>query len=280
MIEVAPLRYGVIFKKAFSKPHIFTAFVRDILGIEIEIDTVETEKSFSPIVGNVDSRFDLFALDKKNRLIIDIQHKRYQDHYDRFLHYHCVALIEQITSSANYKPDMQVYTIVVLTSGDKHKTDISITDFSPKKLDGTSIAETEHKIVYICPKYVTDETPEPHQEWLKAINDSLDKQVEESDYQNDVIQEVFSLIKKDKISPQEYARMKDEYSDEEYMQEQTQKAIKQGRKEGMEKGREEGREEGVSMIVKNMKKAKVSIETIMEMTGLSKEQIENLLNVM
>ncbi len=272
MIEVAPLRYGVIFKKVFSKPHIFTAFVKDILGIEIEIDKVETEKSFSPVIGSVDSRFDLFAQDKKNRLIVDIQHKRYKDHYDRFLHYHCVALIEQITSSANYKPDMQVYTIVVLTSGDKHKTDILITDFSPKKLDGTSIAETQHKMVYVCPKYVSDKTPEPYQEWLKAINDSLDKQVEESDYKNEIIQEIFSLIKKDKISPQEYARIKDEYSDEEYMQEQTQKA----KKEGTEEGREEGMEKGVLIMAKNMKKALVSIETIMEVTSLSIEQIESL----
>ena len=288
MIEVAPLRYGVIFKKAFSKPHIFTAFVKDVLGIDIEIDKVETEKSFSPIVGKVDSKFDLFAQDKKNRLIIDIQHKRYQDHYDRFLHYHCVALIEQITSSANYKPDMQVYTIVVLTSGDKHKTDISITDFSPKKLDGTCIAETQHKIVYICPKYVNDKTPKPLQEWLKAINDSLDKQVETDDYHNEVIQEVFSLIEEDKISPQEYARMKDEYSDEEYLQEQTQKAITKGMQEGKKEGRDEGLEiglekgleigleKGISMIAKNMKESEISIETIMKVTNLSVEQIEKL----
>ncbi len=226
MIEVAPLRYGVIFKKVFSKPHIFTAFVKDILGIEIEIDFVSTEKSFSPVIGNVDSRSDLFAIDKKNRLIVDIQHKRDKDHYDRCLHYHCAALLEQITSSANHEHDMRVYTIVVLTSGDKHKTDILVTDFSPKKLDGTHIAETQHKIVYVCPKYVSDKTPKPYQEWLKAINDSLDKQVEEGDYHNEIIQEIFSLIKKDKISPEEYARMKEEYSDEEYMQEQTQKARK------------------------------------------------------
>jgi len=122
------------------------------------------------------------------------------------------------------------------------ETDILVTDFSPKKLDGTGIAETQHKIVYVCPKYVTDKTQEPYQEWLKAINDSLDQQVEEGDYHNEVIQEIFSLIKKDKISPAEYARMKDEYSDEEYMQEQTQKATK----------------------------------TIMEVTGLSMEQIEAL----
>jgi len=260
MIEVASLRFGVIFKKVFSKPHIFTAFVKDILGIEIEIDKVETEKSFSPVIGNVDSRFDLFAQDKKNRFIVDIQHKRYKDHYDRFLHYHCVALLEQITSSANYKPEMDVYTIVVLTSGDKHKTDISITDFSPKKLDGTSIPETQHKIVHICPKYVTDKTPEPYQEWLRAINDTLDKQVEESDYHNEIIQEVFSLIKKDKISPKEYARMKDEYSEEEYMQEQTQTAREEEKKE----------------IAQTMIKEGLDFVLISKMTGISEQELQKL----
>jgi len=214
MIQVASLRYGVVFKKAFSKPHIFTAFVKDILGLEIEIDKVETEKSFSPIIGHVDSRFDLFATDKKNSLVVDIQHRRYHDHYDRFLHYHCVALLEQITSSGNYKPNMNVYTIVVLTSGDKHKTDVLINDFRPQKLDSTYIAETQHKIIYLCPKYVTDKTPAPYQEWLRAINDSLDNQVDESDYHNETIQEVFSLIKENKINPKEAFRMKDEYSNE------------------------------------------------------------------
>ena len=46
MKQVASLRYGVIFKKAFCDPEIFTAFVRDMLGIKIEIDQVETEKAF------------------------------------------------------------------------------------------------------------------------------------------------------------------------------------------------------------------------------------------
>ncbi|MCK5525148.1 MAG: hypothetical protein KAI83_18625 [Thiomargarita sp.] len=62
--------------------------------------------------------------------------------------------------------------------------------------------------------------------------------------------------------------MKEEYSDEEYMQEQTQKA----REEGMEKGMEEG----VLIMAKNMKKAEVAIKTIAEVSGLSMEQIESL----
>ena len=254
-MEVASLRYGVIFKKVFSQPHIFTAFVKDILGIEIEIDKVETEKSFSPGVGRVDSRFDLFAQDKKNRLIVDIQHKRYTDHYDRFLHYHCVALLEQINSSANYKPQMDVYTIVVLTSGDKHKTDIAITDFRPKTLDGVFIPETKHKIIHLCPKYVNKNTPEPYREWLTAINDSLDNQVDESQYHNSTIQEIFRTIKNDNTSPQEYARMKDEYSEEEYIQDQRQaEKIK---------------------IAKAMLRKGLDLNLIMEITGISVEELKS-----
>jgi hypothetical protein len=38
----------VIFKKAFTDPTVFKAFVRDILGIEVEVDKIETERSLSP----------------------------------------------------------------------------------------------------------------------------------------------------------------------------------------------------------------------------------------
>lgn len=228
MIEVASLHYGVIFKKAFAQPHIFNAFVKDVIGIEIEVDTVETEKSFSPVVGHVDSRFDLFAEDKKRRIVVDIQHKRLSDHYDRFLHYHCVALLEQVTNAYSYEPNKQVFTIIVLTSGDKHQSAVSITDFEPKTLDGKGIGETQHKIIYLAPKYVTDKTPEPYREWLEAINDSLDGKVEQGRYHNQVIQDVFSVIKKDKTTPQEYARMKDEYANEEYLKEKEERAEARG----------------------------------------------------
>ncbi len=235
MIEVASLHYDVIFKKAFSKPTIFIAFVKAMTGITLEINKVETEKYFLPAVVKVNSHFDLFAEDKKNRIIVDIQHKRLPDHYDQFLHYHCAALLEQVTSAYDYKPRMQVFTIVVLTSGDKHKTDIAITDFEPKKLNGNGLGETKHKIIYICPKYVSDKTPEPYQQWLKAINDSLDEQVDETNYQNQQIKEIFSLIKKDNTTPTEYARMKDEYSNEQYDKENKEKAKKEGIKEGEQK---------------------------------------------
>jgi len=274
MIKVASLRYGVIFKKAFSKPHIFKAFVKDFLDIELEIDKVETEKSFSPAIiplrsitsfGSVDSHFDLFAEDKKHRTIVDIQHVRYPDHYDRFLHYHCAALLEQVVSSKDYSPKLNVFTIVVLTSGDKHRVDIATIDFDPKDRHGKAIGEISHKILYLCPKYAGDDTPEPYREWLRAINDSLDEEVDENDYQRQEIKEIFKSIQKDLTTPQEYARMKDEYSAEVL------------RKNEYSKGIEKGAKENAEQNAKKMLAKGLDVSLITEITGLSLGDLKKLI---
>lgn len=232
MIKVASLRYGVIFKKAFSQPDIFKAFVKDILNIDLDIDRVETEKSFTPPIGKVDATFDLFAEDQKNRIVVDIQHVRFPDHYDRFLHYHCVALLEQVANSQNYRPPKQVFTIVVLTSGDKHQVDVAITDFEPKTLSGKPLGETPHKIIYLCPKYVSKDTPQSYRDWLRAIDDTLDEEVDETGYVHPSIQRIFELIQQDLISPTDRARMKDEYSMAQVMREKYEDGVEQGVEQG------------------------------------------------
>ena len=223
MKRVAPLRYGVIFKKAFSQPDIFTAFVRDVLDIEIEIDHVETEKSFPNPIGQVDSRFDLFAEDVKNRIIVDIQHKRFSDHFARFFHYHCAAILEQATTADDYQPKLKVFTLVVLTSGDKHKNDVAIIDCDAKDLQGKPLNEIPHKVYYLCPKYINDQTPPRYREWLRAIEDTLDGIVDETTYHDPPILRVFDLIEQNQISPTERARMFDEHGEEELKQEEFQK---------------------------------------------------------
>ena len=304
MQQVESLQYGVMFKKAFSKPSIFKAFVKDCLGIELDIETVETEKSFSPVIGKIDTCFDLFAEDEKQRIIVEIQHVKNSDHYERFLYYHCVAILEQATKSKTYKSESNVYTIVILTSGDKHKTDMLEIDFDPKNRDGKGVGEINHKLLFFCPKYINDKTPEPFREWLKAIDDSLDNNIDESKYHNTNIQEIFNIIKEDNISPQELAKMKEEYSLEEYKQKEIEekkeewlleglekgleKGIEVGMQEGLEKGKEEGLQEGLEKgmqegekkkqieIAKNLLLANVDISIIIQTTGLTKEEIEEL----
>ncbi len=269
MKKVASLRYGVIFKKAFCDPEIFTAFVKDMVGVEIEIDKVETEKEFDPSIGRVQSRFDLFAQDIKNRVIVDIQHKRLPDHYHRFMHYHCAALLEQVPNAYDYQPPMTVFTIVVLTSGDKHQQAVSVTDFDPKDLQGKPLGEILHKIMYLCPKYVTDNTPEPYRRWLLAIQDTLDEKVEESDYKLPQILKIFEHIEKDALSPKERAKMFDEHANQLWEEEQVAKK----KPEWLAEGKAEGEKNKAIETARKMKSKKFDISLIADLTGLSVDEI-------
>ncbi|MCI5131269.1 MAG: hypothetical protein D3904_07040 [Candidatus Electrothrix sp. EH2] len=265
MKQVASLKYGVVFKKAFCEPEIFTAFVRDVAGLPIEVDYVETEKEFDPPVGYVKPGFDLFAEDTKHRVVVDIQHARTADHYDRFLYYHCVALLEQIAKAENYHLKLQVLTVVVLTSGDRHQHAVSISDFDPHSLDGTPLHEIPHKVIYLCPKkviylcpkYVTEETPEPCREWLQAINDTLDQEVDETLYAQAAIHKLFDAIQREHISPEERARMIDEFHQDELQQTKF----------------EEGQCSRQREIAAALLDEGVAVEIIRKTTGLSQEEI-------
>jgi predicted transposase/invertase (TIGR01784 family) len=270
MKQVASLRYGVIFKKAFCDVDIFNAFVRDILGIEFQCDSVETEKEFDTLIGKVKPRFDLYAEDKTNRIIVDIQHRRDSDHYDRFLHYHCAALLEQIKNSTDYRPKLAVYTIVVLTSGDKHKSPLSIIDFDPKTMKGESLGEIPHKVIYLCPKYINDDVPSLYREWLQVIDDSLDSSIDETLYHNPQIQKIVSRIETDNITPEERYWMIEEYSEE--------KAKLEMRESALKKGKLEGQLEEKKTIAKNLLLLGLDYSAIAQATGLTSAEIEGLSN--
>lgn len=257
MKKVASLKYGVIFKKAFCDPEIFTAFIQDMIGLAVTIDHVETEKEFDPPIGYVKPRFDLFAEDTTHRIIVDIQHARTTDHYDRFLCYHCVALLEQVANAENYSAALKVFTIVVLTSGDRHKTDISVTDFDPHDLQGHPLHEIPHKIIYVCPKYLNNTTPEPYREWLRAIQDTLDEEVDESQYHRSEIRKLFEAIQRDHISPDERARMIDEYHQEELQSTKF----------------EEGKLTRQAEIAQALLQKGVAIDIIAETTDCSREEL-------
>ena len=53
MIEVAPLKFGAVFKLAFGQVEVFKQFVKDVLDIEINIDKVHTEYEYPNPVGFV-----------------------------------------------------------------------------------------------------------------------------------------------------------------------------------------------------------------------------------
>ncbi|UOG92056.1 MAG: hypothetical protein L3K52_17995 [Candidatus Thiothrix sulfatifontis] len=138
-------------------------------------------------------------------------------------------------------------------------------DFDPKDRHGQGLGEIPHKILFLCPKYVNAETPEPWREWLLAIDDSLDGQVDETHYHKACVQKILEMIRQDSLTPQERARMKDEYSEEELRQEEAEKAAQRGRAQGIQEVKEAVAQR---LLAKGMEVALVA-----EVTGLSLEQL-------
>ena len=274
MIEVASLRYGVIFEKAFSQVDIFTAFVRDTLGISLEITEVGTKKTFDIQAGKIQPHCDLYAEDKKKRIIINIQHESHGDHYERFLYYHGVELLAKIQKSADYHLDISVYTIVVLTSSDKYKKDVLTIRFDPCDLAGHYIKAISHKIVFLCPRYVNEKTPKPLNQWLQAIEDCLDGQVEESNYQHPEILKLFSIIKQSNISAEEKALLINEYHLEKLKNTQFTESLKLEKKQDIEKGK---LTEKLNMAI-TMLEEDFEINIIAKITGLENHVILKLKN--
>ena len=280
MVEVIPLRYDAAFKKAFSQPQVFVAFVKDILGIELDIDQVQRSYRYPKPVGSVDIEYDLFAEDRKSRAIVEIQHVKLCDIFDRFLYYFLIALAEQIKSSQRYQFDREVYTIVVLTS----PTDIDysmaigriefIDEFRRK------VELYAHRIAFLIPPLVNDRTPEAARPWLELINDSLDRQVDETRYTRPVLRQVIDAIAVDNISPREMQKLIDERAWEDTLadvrEEGREEGMKQGLEEGLQQGRAEGEQHAKRQIARSMLQAGIDIETIVTATGLSQDVIGSL----
>jgi hypothetical protein len=73
MVQVIPLKYGQMFKRVFSQPHVFNQFAKDILGIDLNVSQVHTEYEYPEPLGFVHSRYDLFAQEVEQRVIVEIQ---------------------------------------------------------------------------------------------------------------------------------------------------------------------------------------------------------------
>ena len=189
LVNVAPLKYGVIFKKAFRHPDVFCAFVKDALGIEINVKEVREEYEYPEPVGHVKVRYDLFAEDLEKRVIVEIQHVRESDFYDRFLHYHITAIADQARSHEDYRAEKSVYTLVILTSLPRDKSidySVALVEFDAQVQDadrlGKKLGVYKHRMLLLNPKLVSEQTPPALRSWLELIKDSLDKKVDDQQY--------------------------------------------------------------------------------------------------
>lgn len=245
MLDVVSLKYGTAFKKAFGDPIVFSAFVHDALGIDFHTDHVEQERAFQPIYGHVDIKYDLFAEDAERRIVVELQHVRDDESFDRFLYYHLIGQAEQIQGADEYRFRRTVYTLVVLTRWPKNpdlRFDVAFQNGDLQRLDGRPLNVYRHRLVFVNARGVTAETPAPLRRWLELIEDSLDQRVDETKYPEEALQRALRTVERTRLSPQEAFRLKDEATWEIAKQE--------AREEGETLGKAEGLREAVLSLCK------------------------------
>ncbi|MBI5514590.1 MAG: PD-(D/E)XK nuclease family transposase [Deltaproteobacteria bacterium] len=240
MRKVLSLRYGVAFRKAFGDPEVFSAFTSDMLGVSIKVDKVEPEKTFLRLADLVKVEYDLFAEDTTHRIIVEVQHIREEDYLDRFLYYHLFGMLEQVRSHEDYRFARDVYTLVVLTRKPR-KVDLR---FSVATLAMDLVNERKaplgafrHKLVLVNPRDINDATPPSARRWMELIADSLDEEVDETQYPDPLFQRIVGTLERDDLDGAELAALKDEAGWE--------NAKRQEREDGREEGREQGLQQGL-----------------------------------
>jgi hypothetical protein len=178
---LANLNNEVFFKKVFTDVDVFCGFVKDVLGIEMNISKVETEKVLDTKVSAIKFRMDLFAEDKDNRTVVEIQKIDYDYTYDRFTHYFMGNMIDMQRSSKSYAFAKDVYIIVVVTStyriseqsGKLISDDVLITDVNPRTLSGEMRDMYNHKMVVLNTAHLKSDTPPEIKDWLDLIVESI-----------------------------------------------------------------------------------------------------------
>jgi predicted transposase/invertase (TIGR01784 family) len=291
MVEVIPLKYGAMFKRVFSEPAFFNQFANDILGINLNVSKVHTEYEYPKPVGFVRSKYDLFAEDEEQRIIVEIQQVKEEDFFDRFLYYHIISMAEQVGGFDEYAFDRTVYTIVVLTSvprDDSVKFSYAISDMNPVDEWGNTVPIYPHRMVFLVPRLVNKQTPVAVRKWLKFIEDSLDGSIDESGYDEVLFQQMIKAIQTQTIDPAVLSEIKDEAAWEKAKARFTKEGWKEGLEKGREKGREEGRKEGLEIGEKKVlaqqrqtiiaaKEMGMEVKAIATLAGLTETAVKEML---
>jgi hypothetical protein len=207
----------VVFKKAFTDKIVFQCFVKDVLGIDIQVGKIETEKRFFPKIGNIDFELDIYAETVDKRLCIELQKVQYDYTHDRFLHYFMMLIAGQQQSSKEYSIGQTVHQIVVMTlpytlkdlNGRLLTDEMLITTFTTRNAAKVERSLYRHSLVTLNPNHRDPNTPKAVKDWLDLIYESMHNPTNPSiNLQNTGIQRAAALIEINKFTPKQLAAKK------------------------------------------------------------------------
>ena len=217
--------------------------------------------------------FDLYCIgDKGERFIVEMQKAKQNFFKDRSVFYASFPIQEQGKKNQwDYKLD-PVYSVGILDFiFDDHKEEKELLHIVELKNQRGEVFYDKLKFVYLeLPKFKKkeEELETQFDKWMYVFTHLSQLQNRPKKLQDRIFTKLFEAAEIAKFSPKEreaYEESLKYYRD-----------IKNVVDTSREEGREEGREERNIEIAKELKKNGISVEIIIQSTGLSKKEIENL----
>ena len=300
-------KHDLVFKKIFGeRPHLLISFLNAILPLDTVIETVEylSPEMAPETPTRKNSIVDVLCVDNlKRTFIVEMQLYWSNVFMSRMVFNTSKAYVRQLGKADTFTLLQPVYGVGIINDVYDKVTDEFYHHYQIVNRENTDeVIEGLEYIMVELPKFKISKWEEKQMAvlWLRFLSeiDENTKKVPAELLNDATINEALSICEEVAYTDSERIRY-DEFWDiirtekgliETSLHEGLTKGIKEGRvegrKEGMKeglskglaKGREEGMEETNRKIIAGCKKSGLSIEQIIDITGLSEEQINKLSN--
>ena len=284
-----------IFRTVLDKKTDVSKFLNKFLGLKIKTEELEKYNSsyIDPKFKNKEADIVYRIKDKNIFLLIEHQTKIDKKMPIRLLEY-SAAIIESAIGDTKYKPKPRVIPIVLYTGKIKWKIEnetiekqqffkevklidgefnlIDINDFNKKELLEDDIFITKMMLVEKCKDEI---------EMVQAL-EKIENKIKEEDKSTfrRIVKEIWSL----RIGTENANKILEKIEEGsgnmmavmEMLLAENEKYINIGRQEGRQEGRLEGGKQKIKEIVQKMLAENFTKEMIMKITGLKKEEIEEI----
>ena len=301
--ELLDLKSDWVFKRIFAKEEnedILASLISAIINEKITSVELRNTELYKNSEKEKLGILDIKAILNDNSVVdVEMQVKNEGNIIERDIYYLTKLYSEQLKNREDYKTAKKVIIINLLgyncfkSNTPYHKISLkessNTKDMYVKLYEVEEVFYTDKIQIYIVeiPKYLMLEHKENPSEldlwiWLFSGKKELIEMALSKGAQ--AIQRAYKQL--EYLSQDEKARQEyDDYVQAKFdnsmmMHFEKEKGIEEGIEKGIEKGKvigiEEGKKKNTIKIVKNMLKSNLSIETIMEITGLTKEEIEDI----
>ena len=220
--------------------------------------------------------FDLYCTNERGeKFIVELQKTKQKFFKDRTLYYSTFPIREQAVIGSDWNFELKkVYTIAILdfvfdedqNEPNKLRYDIKLTDIQTKKVFYDKLT-----FIYLeMPKFnlVAEDLETRFDKWLFILKNLHKLERIPEKLKENIFLKLFETAEISKFSQSEYQEYEDSLK---YYRD-----IKNSLDTAREEGREEGERKKQIEIAKTGLKEGLSVEIIMKLTGLSKEEIEKL----